>query len=129
MNMIFNNKGITIVESLIAVFLTAVAVASLISMQPLSWQSAGRADSLSRAVGLLQQELESVELNIMTGNPPTSDADFVDKVIGSETFEKRTTISSPSLTTWLAHVHVRWKSNPKGIKSSILVSRQPGFDI
>ena len=129
MNRIFNKKGITIVESLIAVFLTAVAVASLISMQPLSWQSAGRADSLSRAVGLLQQELESVELNILMGNPPTSDAGFVNVVIGGELFEKKTTISQPSTTTWLAHVHVRWRTNPKGIRSSILVSRQPGFDI
>ncbi len=128
MKRIFNNKGITIVESLIAVILTAVAAASLIAMQPLSWQSAGKADSLSRAVGILQQELESVELQILTGNPPASEAYFVDVVVDNETFEKRTTISEPSTTTWLAHVHVRWRSNPKGINSSIIVTRQSGFD-
>ncbi len=123
MKMIFNNKGITIVESLIAVFLTAVAVASLISMQPLSWQSAGRADSLSRAVGLLQQELETAEILIKNGTPPPDSANYDDVFIGAQKFEKRLRLSQPNTSSWLVNVHVRWQGNPKGIQSSIIVMR------
>ena len=122
MNMIFNNKGITIVESLIAVFLTAIAIATLISMQPLSWQSAGKADSISRAVGIMQQELESNQMLILNGSPSTSDANFVDIVIDKETFQKKMTVTQPSTDTWLVNVHVKWRTNPKGIKSSIIVT-------
>lgn len=120
---IFNNKGITIVESLIAVFLTAVAVASLISMQPLSWQSAGKADSISRAVGILQQELETAEVLIKNGTPPSDSADYDDVFVGNQRFEKRLRLSQPNTSSWLVNVHVRWQGNPKGIQSSMIVMR------
>ena len=123
MNRIFNNKGITIVESLIAVFLTAVAVASLIAMQPLSWQSAGRADSISRAVGILQQELETSEILIKNGTPPSASANYDDVFVGNQRFEKRLSISQPNTSSWLVNVHVRWQGNPKGIQSSMIVMR------
>lgn len=122
MNRIMNNKGITIIESLVALMLTAVAIASLMSMQPLSWQSAGKADSVSRAVGIMQQELERAEILIINGTPPSDPPDFVDVVIGKETFQKKLVLSQPSTNTWLVNVHVKWRTSPKGIKSSIIVT-------
>jgi Tfp pilus assembly protein PilV len=43
-----NKKGISMVEVLIAMFLTTVAVISLSSMVPLSWRTAGKSDYLAR---------------------------------------------------------------------------------
>ena len=63
-----NNRGITIVEVLITLFLTAVGILALLSMQPTSWNAAGRSDFMGRAAGILQSELERNELWIMNPN-------------------------------------------------------------
>ena len=60
-----NNRGITIVEVLITLFLTAVGILALLSMQPTAWNAAGRSDFMGRAAGILQSELERNELMIM----------------------------------------------------------------
>ena len=39
-----NERGITIIEVVITLFLTAVGIMALLSMQPISWQTAGRSD-------------------------------------------------------------------------------------
>ena len=58
-----NNRGITIVEVLITLFLTAVGIMALLSMQPTSWNAAGRSDFMGRAAGILQSELERNEIH------------------------------------------------------------------
>jgi Tfp pilus assembly protein PilV len=63
-----NNRGITIVEVLITLFLTAVGIMALLSMQPTSWSAAGRSDFMGRAAGILQSELERNQLWIMNPN-------------------------------------------------------------
>ena len=49
-----NERGITIIEVLITLFLTAVGIMALLSMQPISWQTAGRSDFMGRAAGILR---------------------------------------------------------------------------
>ena len=63
-------KGITLVESLIAAFLTMAVIVGLMTMQSVSWQTAGKSDATGRAVGILQAELESLENDIMRGHVP-----------------------------------------------------------
>jgi hypothetical protein len=142
-NKIFNNKGISIVEAMIAAFLTAVAVVSLLPMQSTSLRTGFRADYLGRAVGIMQSELEHRENQLMcTGVPPTcgippctinqtitvSDPiNGTSAATGDATFTIVTMITSPtgSPNQWLVNVTVTWTGGPaSGITSSIFVTRQ-----
>jgi|YelNatPaOPRAMG01_1025707.scaffolds.fasta_scaffold55334_3 Tfp pilus assembly protein PilV len=129
-------KGITIIECIIALFLTTVAVLTLMNMQPLAWQGAGKSDYLGRAVGILQRELESNELMIMAGQAPPNGQTCSDKdgnVVAcndkSALFAIEVTTSKPSTippNTTLLNVKVNWPGNKRGITSSLIVSPQ-GF--
>ena len=66
--MLRNNKGISLIEVVIALFLTTVGILALLAMQPMSWQTAAKSDFLGRAAGILQEELETTELSIMNPN-------------------------------------------------------------
>ena len=46
-----NKKGITIIEVVLTLFLTAIGIMALLSMQPISCQTAGRSDFMGRAAG------------------------------------------------------------------------------
>lgn len=125
--MLHDSKGITLVECMIAVFLTAVAIVSLMTMQSLSWQSAGKSDYLGRASGILQRELEARENDIMRGVIPGAE---VNQAVteGNITFTVVTKTSSPATNKWIVNVNVSWPRNTTGIKSSIIVTRQMGFN-
>jgi hypothetical protein len=128
--MFLNNKGITIVESLIAVALTGIAMIGLLSMMPLGWTAAGKADSISHATEIMQSELENTELTILTGNyDPLNLSSLkksnVSKTIGNETFfiSRNVTNTSASNTgPYLVRVNVTWKTSLNGVKSSMQVT-------
>lgn len=129
--MILNDRGISIVESLIAVMLTGLAVIGLLTMAPLGMQSAGKADSISHGTQIMQRELEDVESRIMAGNfsalsdlTKTNVVEIVDK----ERFTINVAVTEPSTNRWLVRVRVTWPSSTKGVRSSILVTRQSAFD-
>jgi Tfp pilus assembly protein PilV len=127
LNIRLNNKGITLVESLVAVMLTGIAILGLMSMQPLAWQTAGKADSMTRASGIMQRELETIEGSIMSGTIPANKTNVVE-TMGNASYTINTTITQPTATnSWLARVRVAWPGNTNGIKSSIIVTRQEGF--
>jgi Tfp pilus assembly protein PilV len=125
--MILNNSGITLVESMIAAFLTVVVIVGLMSMQSLSWQSAGRSDHLGRATGILQTELEDLENDIMRGAVPAA-KNNVSVSAGTFNFFVTTTINDSVANRWLVNVRVTWPGNANGITSSMFVSRQMGFN-
>lgn len=129
MNMRLNNKGITMVEVLVAVMLTAIAVVGLMTMQPMAWQSAGKADSMTRATEIMQRELEAVEYRIMSGNfSALSDlGKDASETVGHETFTVKTSVTEPTANNWLVRVGVTWTGNAKGVRSSLIVTRQSGF--
>jgi Tfp pilus assembly protein PilV len=133
-----NNKGLSIVECLIALILTTVAVVSLVSMQSLAWRGAGKSDYLGRAVGILQRELERYEYDLMKGNTIASDtityADKNGNDMGTNTtgavFTIRVAASAPASIpagTQLLNVRINWPGCAKGLSSSIIVSPQTGF--
>ena len=127
--MTLNNRGLTIVESLIAVMLTGVAIVGLLTMQPMGMQSAGKADSMTRATELMQRELETVESNVMAGANVTALVKTnVNETVGNETFTINTAITVRDNVTWLARVRVNWPGNTNGVRSSMIVSRQNTFD-
>jgi len=133
-----NNKGLSMVECLIALILTTVTVVSLVSMQSLAWRGAGKSDYLGRAVGILQRELERYEYDIMKGaNVPTTTITYADKngndmgqIATDAVFTIRVTASAPGTIpsgTQLLNVRINWPGSANGLSSSIIVSPQTGF--
>lgn len=124
---------------MIAVFLTAIAVISLMPMLDMALRTGSRSDYLGRAEGILQSELElqeqtimktissaSVPLGTTTKNVSVSG---ITGVAGDANFTVVTTTSlNQALTnSWIVNVTVTWTGNATGITSSIVASQQTGF--
>lgn len=121
------------VEVLIAMFITTVAVFSISAMIPLSWKTASKSDYLGRATGLLQNELESRQYQTMNGVDPTT-LEYPEAgkaiLVGDTTFTVKTVTSKDNVhpNTWVVNVNVAWPGNDNGVTSSMLVTRQLGFN-
>ena len=135
---ISNIKGFTLIEAMIAVFLTMIAVISILTMQATSWKAAGKADYTGRAAGVMQSELELRENQIMLGTIPASPINQTLLAGGSGTnagdasFNVITTTTNTGTNRWLVNVRVTWPGGtcPGGtcsITSSMIVTRQAGF--
>lgn len=145
-----NNRGITIIEVLITLFLTAVGILALLSMQPTSWSAAGRSDFMGRAAGILQSELERSELwimnpnnafatacdasgrNLFLGGPCTRTVNASSQPAqqaGDVAYTVATTVTPLAGVTnaWTVIVQVTWPGNNRGITESTIVSRQEYF--
>lgn len=134
-----NNRGITIVEVLITLFLTAVGIMALLSMQPTSWNAAGRSDFMGRAAGILQSELERNELWIMnpanavsTGVLPVRNVNASSQSTqqtGDVPFTVNTTVLPLGSATnaWTVTIQVTWPGNTRGVQETAIVSRQEYF--
>jgi len=123
------------VEVLIAMFIVAVGIVALMSMQPMSWQTAKKADLLGKAAGILEQELEETELIIMNPNNviPTSGSKTVyasgtgaSQGDGDVPYTVQTTIVNAG-SSWTVTVKVTWPGNNRGISESLIVTRQESF--
>ena len=132
-----NKKGITLVETLIAAFLTMVAVISLMPMFSLSIQTSAKSDYAGRAVGILQQELEFREGQVMNGVYPADSPHTYDQNVnvsgmaasqeGDAAFVLKTKMTKQGNNSWLVNVQVTWAGNSTGIKNSIIVTPQINF--
>jgi hypothetical protein len=138
---LYNKKGITFMECIIALLLTAIAVVSLMSMQSLAWRGAGKSDYLGRAVGIMQRELETYENNFMVGTtastlcacngitpctcngtvPPWTSTYKI--TVDNISFTINASAQAPVNSAWLINVQVTWPGSVNGIKSSMLVSQ------
>jgi Tfp pilus assembly protein PilV len=126
-----NNRGITIVEVLITLFLTAVGILALLSMQPTAWNAAGRF--------ILQSELERNELMIMNPNNAVTTGVLPVKNVyassqsstqaGDVPLTVNTTVLPLGAATnaWTVTIQVTWPSNTRGIRETAIVSRQEYF--
>jgi Tfp pilus assembly protein PilV len=134
-----NNRGITIVEVLITLFLTAVGILALLSMQPTAWNAAGRSDFMGRAAGILQSELERSELMIMNPNTAVTTGVLPVKNVyassqsttqaGDVPFTVNTTVVPLGAATnaWMVTIQITWPGNTRGIQETAIVSRQEYF--
>jgi Tfp pilus assembly protein PilV len=132
-----HKRGITLIESVIAILLVSIGLIGLLSMQPTAWQTSSRADYLGRAAMTLGRELTSRELAIM--NPcNTVSLTPVTQVVnasgqgtaqsGDVSFTVQTTITSLGANVWQVTVRVSWPPlNATGITESIVVTRQEPF--
>ncbi len=134
-----DHKGITLVESMIAIFLTAIAVISILPMQDMSLRTGAKSDHLGRAAGIMQAELEMQEYRIMNVSnvvnpgpeaPKSVTVSGLAAVAGDLTFTVNTSIAAHpvSANSWLVNVRVTWPGGPaNGISSSMIASRQMTF--
>ena len=132
-----NKRGVTLIESVIAILLVSIGLIGLLSMQPSAWQASARADYLGHAAIILSRELTSRELAIM--NPCkmvslTPDTRVVNASgqgtaqSGDTSFTVQATTANLGGNVWQVTVRVSWPPlNATGITESIVVTRQESF--
>lgn len=147
------NKGITLVEVMVAVLLTVTAILAIFALQSPAWRQTARADYLGRATEIMHRQLESTEAYLMNpcntaavatnGIPaiPAVGASLSNTynvlasgstaaIQGDATFQVTTTIVRTSANDFRVTVTVIWPPlNPTGITQTIFVSRQLYFKV
>jgi Tfp pilus assembly protein PilV len=134
-----NKRGLSIVEVLITLFLTAIGIMALLSMQPQSWKAASRSDFMGRAAGILHSELERNEILIMNPLNAVTTGALPQRTVyassqstqqaGDVPFTVNTTVSpfGASTNAWTVAVQVTWPGNTRGVRETAVVSRQETF--
>ena len=141
--LILSNRGISLVEVVIAIFLVAVGVMAILSMQPTAWRTIGKSDYLGRGAGILHRELELREAWIMNpcnvvplGNRPAKTiivSGLGAEVRGDATYTVNTNITRVAGTAneWTVTVTVTWPDqvlrNYRNLVESVDVARQDRF--
>jgi Tfp pilus assembly protein PilV len=133
-----DNRGITLIESVIAILIVSIGLMGLLSMQPSAWRTTARTDYLGRAAMILSKELTDQELRLMNPcNPVTTDAGST-KIVntsymdtaqqGDIRFTVLTSTTAIGTNIWRVTVQVTWPPlNATGIRESIVVTRQENF--
>ena len=134
---ICNKRGITLIESVIAVLLVSIGLIALLSMQPSAWRMTARTDYLGRAAMMLSKELTVRELAIMNPCNVVSTGTVTQTLYtsgqgsaqdGDIGFTVETVTTSVATNVWRVTVTVRWPPlNATGIRESIVVTRQEPF--
>jgi len=141
--LILSKKGIGLIEVVIAIFLVAIGVMAVLSMQPSAWRTIGKSDYMGRGAGILHRELEIREAWIMnpcnvvpTGNRPQQTiivSGLGAEVRGDASYTVNTNITAVGGTTnqWTIAVTVTWPDqtarNYRNLVESAVVSQQDGF--
>ncbi len=135
------NKGISLIEVLISVFLTSVGILGLVSLQPSAWSLSTKSDFLGRAGSILHSELEANELVLMNpnypnpclvNNPVTSikalnPSGQATAQLGDLTFNVQTAIQDNLNGSWSVRVTISWNGNNTGISETRLITPQESF--
>jgi Tfp pilus assembly protein PilV len=131
------NRGFTLLEVVIAMFLTIVALLGTFALISPGWKTAARSDYLGRASGILYEQLMTREAWIInpcntvttgiTGPTAVFASGQPTAQSGDVQFNVTTTITSMT-NAWLVTVQVSWPPlNAAGITESLIVTRQEGF--
>jgi Tfp pilus assembly protein PilV len=129
---ICNKKGISIVEAIVAVFITSVAIVSIAAMQPVALRTGASADYLGRAVAIAQAEAARREAVIMTtGAVIPADSNNAPLTVQNVTY-LITTVTTPQVGAtgqqfWLLSVHVMWPGTVNGVTHNRVITQQMGY--
>ncbi|MCX7815899.1 MAG: prepilin-type N-terminal cleavage/methylation domain-containing protein [Syntrophales bacterium] len=130
-------RGFSLVEVIIAIFLTTIAVLAVFSLAPTAWVTSSRSDYLGRASGILYQKLQEEEARIMNPCKSVSEETRGPETVyasgqstpqpGDAAFQVTTTVKNVATNTWLVTVRITWSGNNRGIQESLIVNRQETF--
>jgi Tfp pilus assembly protein PilV len=128
------NRGFTLVEVLIAIFITVVAVLGILALISPAWRTAAKSDYLGRASGILYETLMTQEATILNpcnavpaGGTTTVFASGQSTAQpGDAQFTVTTEITLIATNAWRVSVLVVWPGH-SGISDSLVVTRQEGF--
>lgn len=128
-----NKRGFTLVEVIIAIFMTTVAVLAIFSLMSPAWRTAGYADQLGRAANILHDLLQEQESLIMnpcntvtegtTGPASINASGYSTAQSGDLQFNVTRTITEVESNVWQVTIRVDWPGHT-GISESLLVTRQ-----
>ena len=134
-----NKRGFSLIEAVIAIFLTTVAVMSIFDLVATAWRTTSQSDSLGRAANILYDRLQQEEARIL--NPCSPVATGVTGPVtvyaggsgapqsGDMSFNVTTTVTATGIgsnDTWHVNVRVSW-GNHAGISESLVVTRQDDY--
>lgn len=130
---VLNGRGISLLEAMIAVFLTTVGIMAVMSMQPNAWKAAAKADYLGRAAMILSAEIERQQTWIMnpcnsvnaastTATVRSSGQD--ESAEGDAVYLVTTTIAGIGANIFSVTVTVRWNNGASEITERTNVIRQ-----
>jgi hypothetical protein len=137
-----SEKGISLIEVMIAVMLVAVGIMALASLQGPAWNTTSRSDLLGRAGVILNRELGRNELLLMNPTRPNPCVGGAPVLVnqpqvwasgqaaaqpGDAAFNVQTTILDNLNGSWSVRVQVTWPGNNVGISETVVVSRQEAF--
>jgi hypothetical protein len=124
------------IDSVMALCITLIGIAGLLSIMPIGWGLAGSSDMRTMASEILQQELENMEMLVMNPCNTIVLGAITDKTVyssgssnaqaGNRSFVVQRTIGQ-STTGWEIQVRVKWSGSTTGIVESRLVMRQPDY--
>jgi len=131
----------SLIEVLLAIFLTSFGILGLISIQTRAWNLSAKSDSLGRAGGILHKELQRSEaliINPCNPNPCSASNPLVTvknvfasgmgaAQSGDMAYTVQTTLKDNGDNTWMVVVTVTWPANNTGISESLVVTRQENF--
>jgi Tfp pilus assembly protein PilV len=130
-----NDRGISLVEVVIATFLLTVAVMAILTLQPSAWRTAGRSDFMGRAAEILHKEMETNEVYIMNSGNPVAAGTTTRTVYpsglgaaatGDVPYTVTTTITAAGTNVWTVATGVSW-SGHAAITARLTVTRQDRF--
>jgi prepilin-type N-terminal cleavage/methylation domain-containing protein len=140
-NSISSEKGMTLIEVMIAVMLVSIGALSLLATQGPAWNLTGRSDILGRAGMVLHRELGANELLLMNPNVANPclavnplvnvrNVNASDQAVGQPgdiVFTVQNTTRDNLNGTWTVRVQVAWPGNNVGVSESVVVTRQEPF--
>ena len=132
----------SLVEVLIAFFLTSIGIMALLALQPTGWKTMAQADYVGRASGILYKTLEDNENMILnpcnlitmgTNTTTVQSSDEAAAIQGDIPYTVTTTLALDANSTSTqgvvdVTVKVSWPPlNSKGISDTMVVARQEIF--
>ena len=134
-NTLCSKKGLSLVEAMIAVFVTTVAIVALGTMQPLALRTSASSDYVGRAVAIAQAEAAYCETLIMYTGVAVPDLTKCNKTFTYPVPNTTINFTVTTVTTktvvgaqniWLVSVTVTWPGTVTGITQNRVVTQQPG---
>ncbi|MGD0022053.1 MAG: hypothetical protein ABSC54_07095 [Smithellaceae bacterium] len=127
-NTLRNKKGISLVEAMIAICVTSVAIVALGAMQPLALHTSAGSDYRGRAVAIAQAQAADLEAVIMSPGAVIP-ANLTNSPLTVQNITYRVTTSTvfTAPNFWLVTVQVTWPGTTKGVTHNRIVTQQQGW--